>query len=198
MLEFDTKTHTYTLEGKEIPSVSELLRFCHREVYEEPDKFLMDQAADRGTRVHLATQALDETGECEADPDIAGYVEAYTKFLKEHEVEWEAIEYMVNCEDIYAGTIDRVGILDGKPTLLDIKTTSKITGKHKIMYGAQLTAYAWALADYCGHNKLIILHLKKDGTYKLIELKQENDVLNSCLSLHQAFEKTKRRKKSNG
>lgn len=223
MLEFEPTTHTYKLDGVDIPSVSEILRFCYREVYEEPDKFLMDQAADRGTRVHAAAQELDTKGCADADPDIVQYVSAYVKFLKEHDVKWEMIEQPVAFSrfvgmtletDIpeYAGTIDRYGTLDGEPVLLDIKTTSKMTKKHKLMYAAQLAGYLGALVcalrdkaveenlemgEICF--KTAILQLKSDGTYKLMYVPAEFEVFGACLKLHKAFAATKRKgKKSNG
>ena len=223
MLEFDAKTHTYTFDGKEVPSVSEILRFCHREVYEEPDKFLMDQAADRGTRVHLATKALDETGECEVDPDIEGYVSAYAKFLSENEVHWQLIEQPVAFTRFigmttetdtpeYAGTLDRYGTINGENVLVDEKTTSRISKKHKLLYGAQLAGYAQALLckfrdDALAEDremgeisfKTAILHLKPDGTYKLMFIPAEYEVFSLCKSLHESFEKLKRKvKKNNG
>ena len=223
MLEFDATTHTYKYDGIDIPSVSEILRFCHREVYEEPDKFLMDQAADRGTRVHAAAQELDTLGCTTADPDITQYVSAYVKFLKEHIVRWELIEQPVAFSRFvgmtletrtpeYAGTIDRFGALDGEPVLLDIKTTSKITKKHKLMYAAQLAGYAAALICKFRDKaieedremgeivfKTAILQLKSDGTYKLMFVPAEYGIFEACQKLHEAFAATKRKgKKSNG
>lgn len=201
-LEFIEDGHRYLLGEKEIPSVSEIIRFMAREVYGEADKFAMDQAADRGTRVHRAAEEIDRTGRCECDSDIAGYVNAYAKFLSEHQVEWIDIEKPVyNEASWYAGTLDRAGYIDGKPVILDIKTTKKITGKNKLLYAAQLTAYR---AAYDGHDDsdLFILQLKDDGTYKLIKLEEKSTLFISCLLLHKEFEKTKRRKtngrKSNG
>lgn len=194
MLEFFANTHTYKLDGVDIPSVSEILRFLYREVYEEPDKFLMDQAADRGTRVHAATEELDTKGCTTADPDISGYVSAYVQFLKDHEVAWHAIEHMVSYEDWYAGTFDRFGRVDGKQMIIDIKTTSSISKKHKVLYGAQLTAY-WRAVN-CKEADIAVLQLKSDGTYKLIPLEKQDEALDSCLKLHRIFSATKRRKKN--
>lgn len=200
MLEFDAKTHTYTLDGRQIPSVSEIIRFAHREVYEDPNPTLMDIAADRGTRVHRACQELDESGTTEADEDIAGYINAYIKFREEHEVHWSGIEEMIHGDTAggeFAGTLDRWGTLDGKKVILDIKTSSKIMKKHQLLYAMQMTAYWLGLMCYPTElpDELVILHLKSDGTYKLIYVDKKVEEFYACLLLHNAFSATKRKKK---
>ena len=195
-LEFYEDTHTYTLDGKEIPSVSEILRFAAREIYKETDSFAMETAADRGKRVHKACEELDYQGVTFCSGDIEGYVKAYRNFLHEHDIKWDAIEKPVYDEGTwYAGTIDRAGLLDNQPVILDIKTTKKISGKHKLLYSAQLTAYKYAYTTNLYDTKLIILQLHEDGTYKLIPIKDNPTVFTACKSLHKEFEKTKRRKK---
>ena len=205
-LEFLEDGHIYRLGEKEIPSVSEIIRFMAREVYGEADKFAMDKAADRGTRVHRAAEEIDRTGKCECDSDISGYVNAYAKFLKEHEVKWEMIEQpVIGLDKLYAGTIDRYGKLDGDDhALVDIKTTKKITNKHKLLYSTQLTLYKWSFAEDDGSPFInidddiytYILKLNEDGTYKLIPAEEKAGLACACLELHKAFEKTKRRKRN--
>lgn len=192
-LDFDEKNHIYKLDGKEIPSVSEITRFISGELYKDSDKTAMDIAADRGTRVHKATEKLDTEGVVECDDDISGYVRAYVKFRKEHKVEWYDIEKPVYDEGIWiAGTLDRYGYLDNEKTILDIKTTKRISAKHKIQYGAQLGFYQTMLNEKC---KLLILQLREDGTYKLIPVEDDMAVMTSCLVLHKAFEMTKQKSK---
>ena len=198
-LEFLEDGHIYRLGEKEIPSVSEIIRFMAREIYQDTDKFAMDKAADRGTRVHRAAEEIDRTGKCECDSDISGYVNAYAQFLSEHSVQWEMIEESrLGPDDEYAGTIDRYGILDGESVLLDIKTTKKISKKHKLLYETQLTLYSWTfdMLDYPTNIKLVILKLNEDGTYKLIPAEDKGELACACLDLHKAFEKTKRRKRN--
>lgn len=51
--------HRYTVDGQEVPSVSELTRFITREVYEDTPKLAMDNAADRGTRISTPCQSRE-------------------------------------------------------------------------------------------------------------------------------------------
>ena len=47
--------HEYTVDGVKYPSVSEILRFISREIYDDTNQYALDHAADLGTSVHKAT-----------------------------------------------------------------------------------------------------------------------------------------------
>jgi len=191
LLFFD-ECHKYTLDGEELPSVSQLTRFISREIYGDVGQFNLDRAAERGTSVHKATELLDKYGTVEIDEDIAPYLQAYIAFRKEHKCEWQKIEYATHHpENLYAGTLDRVGTVDGKLVVLDIKTSSTI---QKPLYTAQLNLYRKMLPDPI--EQLVILHLKKDGTYKLIDIPIEDTLADACVTLHEALKKKKRSKKN--
>ena len=193
---FYDDTHRYTVDGEEVPSVSELTRFITREVYTDTPQYFMDGAAARGTKVHRATESLDKYGTVECDDDIAPYVQAYVQFLKDKAPEWEKIEWAVCNEKMYAGTVDRYGVLDGKKVILDIKTTQTISGMHKVLYRAQLNLYELAVVKEKPVEELVVLQLRKDGTYKLIPLEMDAPLACACITMHEAIKKTKRRKKA--
>ena len=191
LLFFD-EGHKYTLDGEELPSVSQLTRFISREIYGDVGQFNLDRAAERGTAVHKATELLDKYGTAEIDEDISPYLKAYIAFRKEHKCEWQKIEYATHHPDnLYAGTLDRVGTVDGKLVVLDIKTSSTI---QKPLYTAQLNLYRKMLPDPI--EQLVILHLKKDGTYKLIDIPIEDALADACVTMHEALKKKKRSKKN--
>jgi len=197
---FYDDSHKYTVDGEEVPSVSELTRFLTRELYNDAPQYFLDQAAKRGTSVHKATEAIDKFGTVEIEDEFAGFVKAYVSFLKEHEVSWGNIEWPVCRKDDempYAGTIDRIGALDGKPVILDIKTTANISGLHKLCYTAQLNLYKLAVEKEKPVEELWVLQLKKDGTYKLIQLEENKELANACLTMHYAIKNCKRRRKKN-
>ena len=90
-------------------------------------------------------------------------------------------------------TVDRVGMIDGKMSLLDIKSTYAL---HKVALSAQLTLYAMGLKTQgIEVEKLYALHLKKDGTYKLVEIEKDEQLAESCLYLHEKLKKKKRKRK---
>lgn len=194
---FFDETHTYTVDGETVPSVSELTRFISREIYGELNQIVVDNAAVRGTAVHKATEILDKYGKAEITEDIAPYLKAYIAFRKEHKCEWEKIEY-ATCHPgkLYAGTLDRIGTVDGKLTVLDIKTTGTIDPQHRALYGAQLNLYRKMLPEKA-IEKLYVLQVKKDGTYKLYDLPIDDAVADACITLHLATKKKTRKRKEN-
>ena len=195
---FYDDTHRYTVDGEEVPSVSELIRFITRELYTDTPQYFMEGAAARGTLVHKATESLDEFGKVECEDDIAPYIQAYVSFLKDCQPNWEKIEWPICNGTRYAGTVDRYGELNGKKVVLDIKTTQSISGMHKLLYGAQLTLYKMAVEQERPVEKLVVLQLKKDGSYKLIPIEENEPLALACLTMHEAIKnsKTKRRKKA--
>jgi hypothetical protein len=192
ILQFFDKGHIYTLEGQRLPCVSDLCRFLHREIYKDAPLWQMEAAADRGTKVHAATEALDRTGRAEIEDDYLPYLQAYALFLKEHDVQWELIEHPdYHPAHRYAGTIDRYGMADGFKTLLDIKTTYKV---YKPLSGASLNLYRLMLeARGKTVERLLILHLRKDGSYKLLRFDADDSVPMALLTLHTAMKKKRRK-----
>ena len=190
---FYEKSHIYMMGGERIPCVSDLCRFLHKEIYKDAPLWQMEAAADRGTAVHRATELLDKTGTAEISEDYAPYLTAYAAFRREHEVEWELIEHAdYHPEYGYAGTIDRYGKVDGILTLLDIKTTYTV---YKPLCGASLNLYRLMLqARQKCVERLLILHLKKDGTYKLIKFDFDDAVPMALLTLHNVLKKKRRKK----
>ena len=192
---FYDDTHKYTVDGEEVPSVSELTRFLSREVYADAPQYFVEGAAQRGTAVHKATEALDKYGKIECESDIVPFVKAYVAFRKNIQPEWEQIEWPVCNEKRYAGTVDRYGKMNGLNVLIDIKTTASITGLHKVLYKAQLNLYRLAVLKEKPVDAMWVLQLKKDETYKLIEIPTDEPLALACLTMHEAIKNTKQRRK---
>lgn len=215
-LKFFDEGHRYELDGIELPSVSEISRFASREVYgNDISKYVLDKACERGTAVHKATEELDKTGKCEISPEYVEYLNAYVKFRKDFNIkEYTYIEKPLADEETgYAGTLDRVYVIDedfakavkkhcktdisnciGEYAIIDLKTSSTVK---KQLAQIQLPAYSNLLCprfvfsqrslDTVGF--LGILHLKKDGKYKLTPYEDNLSLFNACLTLHKAFAK---------
>ena len=193
-LVFYEKSHIYMLDGGRLPCVSDLCRFLHKEIYKDAPVWQLDAAADRGTEVHKATEDLDKTGRAEISDDYAPYLTAYAAFLREHDVKWELIEYPnYHPTHGYAGTIDRYGTVDGIRTLVDLKTTYTV---YKPLCGASLNLYRMIMeARGTDVERLMIIHLKKDGTYKPIKFDFDDTVPMALLTLHNVLKKKRRKTK---
>ena len=183
---FDAENHQYYIDGVKIPSVTTVCRFLAYD--QKSDKpWLARVAADRGTRVHEACAAIDYGLYPEETEDISGYLKAYRRFLKDYRPDWEGIEYTVGSAEIgMAGTIDRFGTLyDGRRCILDIKTGTQL---HDAPLRAQLTGYKRLLALDRGFypEYLYALQLSKDGTYTMVDVRQDDELLNACMFIHNA------------
>jgi hypothetical protein len=86
--------------------------------------------------------------------------------------------------------------LIGKLAIIDLKSSSVV---QKVLALIQLNGYKLSV----GQNglgdvvALFILHIEKDGNYKLIGFEINPDLFLSCLILHKALQKKKRVKKEN-
>lgn len=192
MLTFDGATHTYTLDGIQLPSVTEITRFCAYD-YKSDRPWLAEAAASRGTAVHEACALIDYGEEPEETPEIAGYLKAYRRFLADYKPEWKLIEHPIGSILLgYAGTLDRFGTIDGAPAILDIKTGQL----HDAALSAQLTAYAELRQTETyllpPEPALYALKLSNDGTYILKRVEPRLVLLNACITLHHATERKKR------
>ena len=162
LLFFD-QGHRYELDGVEVPSVSTILRFLTREIYSEVRQADLDRAAERGSRVHKALELLDKLGEVDADAETEPYIRAYIKFRQEHACDWTGIEKPVVNEQLrYAGTADRIGTVDGQPTIIDFKCQSSI---HKPLVKAQLNGYLLCMDK---PHQLACLQLLPTAKYRLL------------------------------
>lgn len=197
LLFFDEK-HEYTLDGEKIPSVSELARFCSREIYENINQYTLDNACDRGTRVHKACENVDLLGECDVDEDIAGYVRAYIQFRKDYGIKKENIvlveKALSHNEMRFAGTLDRVFKIDGKTIIVDLKSSSVVK---KVLAKIQLNGYEKLY--FYNYNEpvdeLWILQLKADGTYAVIKIAKDDSLFMACYTIDKELKENKRKKK---
>ena len=168
-IEFDEQKHLYTVDGVKMPSVTEILSPLTARHYGEISKETLRLAADRGTAVHEACECLDYGLDIDEDfpAEWLGYVRAYAEFLNDYRPKWEGIEEMVYHElQGYCGRVDRYGLIDGKMSVLDIKTTATPTKANYMAGACQTVAYGNALQSV---KKGFLLYLKKDGGYRLVD-----------------------------
>lgn len=191
-LHFDEATHTYTVDGVRLPSVTEVTRFCAYD-YKSAQPWLAEAAARRGTAIHEACALIDYGEEPEEPPEISGYLTAYRRFLKDCHPNWELIEYPMGSLTLgVAGTLDRFGTMGGESVLLDIKTGQL----HTVALRAQLTGYSRLLRELPDyemiHPRAYALKLSKDGTYELRKVDFDCCLFETCKYLHNALERKKR------
>ena len=188
-LKFDEATHTYTLDGKVLPSVTQILKPLYDFSGITPE--VLERKRQIGTAVHKAIELdlLDDLDSASLAPEVAPYFAAWARFRSEFQPESQGggAEVKVHTE-AYAGTVDlitgRVGHSD--TWVIDYKTSAQVGP----VVALQTAAYAHAAHEMglVPHGpKRAALHLLPTGSYKLIEYKDRNDlrVFQSLLTVHQ-------------
>lgn len=170
-------THEYLIDGiKVVPSVTTILGYLTDTEYKDIDKGVLEQASRRGTLVHEYTQLMDYNAlPDEIEFELKGYLEAYAKFLRDYKPDWQYIELPVYNEKMcYAGTVDRIGKIDGEICVVDIKTLSSPNKMAKFTVACQTSAYEVAFFGEYMVNRYA-LYLGKDGEYNLVDLNAYED-----------------------
>lgn len=169
MIEFNEETHTYTINGIRLPSVTQII--ADAGLYGDIVAFFTDYNRDRGSNVHKIIQwHLSK----ELDEDTVGiaerpYFDAWLRFESEANFVSEKYEkIMFDTKYGFAGTVDHVGKLNKWPCLIDTKT-----GTMTPATAIQLAGYE-ILANHPGI-KRFGLQLMNTGKYKLIEFKDRSD-----------------------
>lgn len=158
----------YMHEGVRLLSVTEALGLAGISAYGGGNipTAVLDKAADRGKRVHYWCELLDQgdiDGLPEEGDEIRPYVESYVKFKKDTAFCPRLIEHpATNILFRYAGTVDRTGLLNGKPVIIDLKTCVALSP----VYGPQTAGYAGLVEGGSAMGRYA-LQLRKDGKYRL-------------------------------
>lgn len=157
MTTFDPKLHEYRVDGRRVPSVTQVLG--------GGSKWYTQEASDRGTAVHKAIADAEREGESWEDwlagpPGLAPYLAAYRQFRKLTKwIPCEMDSLITGKLDgyIYAGQFDAIGTMmtpDGEePVLIDWKT-----GAPCPEHFPQVAAYGAAI-DWPG--RLAVVYLAK-------------------------------------
>lgn len=137
-LAFDPDRHVYTVDGREVPGVTSILR----SVGLIDTEWVSDEGLIRGTYVHQAIQ-FDNEGDLDEStlaPEIRLKVEAYRKWKNEMRVEVLGCELHVFHPHLYyCGTMDLHARVQGAPYIIDLKS-----GTPQRWHRLQTAAYALA------------------------------------------------------
>jgi hypothetical protein len=167
-LEYSDKHHKYWNDGREIPSVTQIL---NRAGLVSP--FAMDGEAQwRGSEVHRLCAEEDLSGISTdlrtIDPRLRGFIRAWRLYRQESGFLPVEIEKRIDDPSSqYSGRLDRAGIrsgLNGETVsmIIDLKTSKAGSVADYVRY--QLVAYAHAFQP--GHIfERVAVALKPDGRY---------------------------------
>ena len=177
--EFDEKTHKYTVDGVEVPSVTQILEGVGLVDYRDIPRPVLAYAAERSVAVHTAAEFYDQhdLDFDSLDPQVAKYFIGWKNFRKDYSFE------IVESEKMHIGQmggllfgmrVDRVVKLgNGQIGVIDIKCTSKV---HRA-YGVQTAGYVIGLGFPCDPllARRFVVHLKPNSLYAVHEYKDPRD-----------------------
>jgi hypothetical protein len=125
-LVFYAESHTYNLDGVIVPSVSQVIADNRLGPdFSRVDPVTLEQARQLGTAIHAALHYSDEgtLDEATLDSRVAPYVEAWQRFLDERKVTLVEMEQRFADRLLqFAGTVDRIAVVDGRPVVIDLKS----------------------------------------------------------------------------
>ena len=169
MLEYNDDLHEYSLDGVILPSVTTLIKDCGI----INTTFFTGQGADNGTRRHLLTELYDKdtlNWETIVDEDLP-YLEAWIKAKEELGIDVQAIEQKMYHPVLYfAGCVDRLALVKGVPTVIDLKTGAKAKW-HEL----QLILYGLMCIHDDVKPNLMTIYLKKTGKYSMESYDYSNE-----------------------
>lgn len=174
MLTFDEPSHTYRVNGKVIPSVTQIL--APLVDYSMINPATMAAAQELGTLVHLTTEMHDlgTLDESDLDPILQPYLDAWKAFRHECDFVPSTVEErMYHPKFHYCGTSDRTGMVRGKKAVLDIKKMMTLGPVIGIQLAAYLQMHNLSGAELTHR---YALGLRPDGTYRLQEYADPSDL----------------------
>ncbi|MGH7593389.1 MAG: hypothetical protein ACRELE_06005 [Gemmatimonadales bacterium] len=206
--QFDEEKHLYKVEGQFVLSTSDIISLNGLANYGSCPAAILAYASWRGTQLHRAIQFFEEDSLVPDMPDeVVPYFGGYCKFRTKYDFEpigdlekqivylHEGTEQAVGC------TIDMRGLINGKPYLLDVKTSAKQYGKalkQKVLaWRMQTASYLcanesdedwWALTETGEACHRGIIQVNKEGGFEFHDFGKLDDALlwDSCVRVAMA------------
>jgi len=172
---FNEELHQYTVDGRIIPSVTQIISAVGLYEFDFVSSETLAVAAERGRLVHTMIEWYEhgELDEKTIDPELQGYFDAYLamKISGKFPLKPEAIELRAWSEKyLYAGTLDQLFVTGNGEWIHDHKTGSKSP-----VHGLQLSAY-WLMLHPDMKDKpykLTCGYYTRDGEWELVEYPYE-------------------------
>lgn len=169
--------------------VTDIISWCSG-IHKIP-KHILERAADRGTRVHVAIEGILNGLEPLPDIEISPYLESFQAFYnsKQWSGSMETEKRLYSEELGVTGCMDLIHVGDSVAHIYDWKTSSTFQHKSAKLQGA---AYRY-LASVNGYENLSMkfVHLQKDGSpaicYEFETYEQDLDTFFKCLDIYKYF-----------
>lgn len=181
LCEFIEEGHCYKTDGGVIvPSVTQIIKETRLASYDQIDQDILENRRALGAYVHKCTHYVDENDldRKSVNTRALPYLAAWERFIREGHLVTELIEENLIepiCGRPLGGTPDRVGKLEGIPSVLDLK----ISRQRERWHGVQLAGYALILAkgdvEVARLRKRKVVQLREDETYRVWDFEDPSD-----------------------
>lgn len=158
MITFSPATHSYTIDGQPVPSVTQILA----DMGFIDTTWFTEYGRERGKLVHriIHWHITGELDEATIDPELQGYLDAWGAFIADTGfVSTETEKPLGSVLHRFCGTPDHIGILNGREAAVDAKT-----GVIAPWAGIQLAGYEILKGKPL---KRFALQLKENGKYSI-------------------------------
>lgn len=176
MLEFIEETHTYLLDGKIIPSATQLLKEIFPLKYENVPIDILNKKSEYGTQIHKFIEIIEKKKpkrplayiKKNYKPNIyqEESLKDYLKIKEKYNIVITDSEKKVHYLDKYGGTLDLKGYVNNKSAIIDVKTTYELD---EVYVAWQNSLYELADSKV---DELYCLWLPKGRLGKLIKLER--------------------------
>lgn len=179
MLEFDKENHIYLKDGVILKSVTQILKELFPSKYDGIPENILNEKAKYGTELHKFIEIIEKKKPKRPLAYIKRYynpniyqiesLKDYLEIKKKYNIEITDSEKMVVYKDIYCGTLDLKGTVNGKGAIIDIKTTYDLDG---LYVSWQNSLYEMASEPV---DELYCMWLPKGHLGKLVKLERINE-----------------------
>lgn len=182
----------YTIEGRKYVRVTSIVRFAFPDEFKAIPDDKRDYYFKRGTEIHRLAQMVEEgtADGFEFDPEVEKFRAGHAAFLRDTGFKAlpGGIEMRVKNDELrYAGTLDRIGTMQGRVCIIDYKSNSlpKGGGLQTAFYLLALPAWKFEEVDrYC-------VALKRGGKYQMSEkypIENKTDAIYWATKYHESKE----------
>jgi hypothetical protein len=208
-IDYDLETETVngkrfyrTPEGLLYPSVTTItsqhgkdkILEWRKRVGEEEANRISTKASSRGTRVHKICENYlnnEEDYARKTMPDSVAMFKSIQPLLDEHVNNIHALEIPLYSHHLrVAGRVDCIAEYDGKLSIIDFKTSSKLKEESWIKgYFMQCSAYAVMYEERTGIpvSQLVIM-IAVDSEHPQVFIKKRNDYIKDFISYREAYD----------
>jgi hypothetical protein len=161
-VEFEPIEHKYFVNGKNVPSISQICKMENPEMYNGIDQSTLNRAAAKGVGLHEEIENYELHGKMGYTTEFHNYLKVKKYYGFKKELTERMVIIKVDGQVVCAGRFDLLATINGENLLIDFKRTSQIHQKYVTL---QLNLYRLGLMQSYGMDihKLMLIRLRYDA-----------------------------------